>query len=77
VLGALVYAGLPGGGAPGRLDPDGAAAFVRGLHHALWTSAAALLAVAAVAGVLCARDRPAGEPPARERAAGEGSRIGG
>ncbi|HEU5026221.1 MAG TPA: MFS transporter [Spirillospora sp.] len=71
VLGALVYAGLPGGGAPGRLDPGGAAAFVRGLHHALWTSAAALLAVAAVAAVLCARERPAGEQPAGERPAGE------
>ncbi|MBD2898834.1 putative multidrug resistance protein MdtD [Actinomadura sp. RB99] len=69
VLGALVYAGLPDGGAPGRLDTGEAAAFVRGLHHALWTSAAALLAVAAVAAVLCARDRPAHDRTARDRPA--------
>jgi MFS transporter, DHA2 family, methylenomycin A resistance protein len=72
VLGALVYAGLPGGGASRRLDPDDAAAFVRGLHHALWTSAAALLAVAAVAALLFARERPAPEEPAREGRVREG-----
>ena len=53
VLGALVYARLPGGsGTGGRLDPGRQAAFVTGLHHALWVSGLALLAAAALTGLL-------------------------
>jgi DHA2 family methylenomycin A resistance protein-like MFS transporter len=55
VLGALVYARLPGAGSGGRLDPAQGAAFVTGLHSAIWVSAVALLAAAAVAAVLLLR----------------------
>lgn len=56
VLGALVYARLPGGsGTGGRLDPARQAAFVSGLHHALWLSGLALLAAALLATVLFRR----------------------
>ncbi len=51
VLGALVYAGLP---APtgGRLPPTQAAAFVTGLHHALFIAGISLVTTAALAAVL-------------------------
>jgi hypothetical protein len=38
VLGALVYAHLPGDAAAGRLDPAHASPCVDGLHDALWVS---------------------------------------
>jgi DHA2 family methylenomycin A resistance protein-like MFS transporter len=47
VLGALIYARLPGGsGTGGRLTPAQQALFVTGLHHALWVCGLALLAAA-------------------------------
>ena len=47
VLGALVYARLPaGGGTGGHLPPAQQAAFVTGLHHALWVCGLSLLAAA-------------------------------
>jgi len=56
VLGALVYARLPGSsGGGGRLDPKAGSLFVDGLHNALWVSGAALLAVAMVSAVLLKR----------------------
>jgi len=68
VLGALVYAGLPTGGAGRELDTAHAALFVAGLHHALWVSGLALLAAAAIVTLLLARGRtPVGDvsrPPA-------------
>jgi DHA2 family methylenomycin A resistance protein-like MFS transporter len=58
VLGAIVYAGLPGGGSTGgRLDPAHGALFVHGLHTALWVSGLALVAVAALTVVLIPRRR--------------------
>jgi DHA2 family methylenomycin A resistance protein-like MFS transporter len=49
VLGALVYAGLPGGSGTGRqLTPAQQSIFVAGLHHALWVAGLALLAAAAL-----------------------------
>jgi MFS transporter, DHA2 family, methylenomycin A resistance protein len=59
VLGALVYAHLPSGSTGGRLDAAHAAAFVDGLHDALWVSGVALLAGAVLAVVLL-RSRPSG-----------------
>jgi DHA2 family methylenomycin A resistance protein-like MFS transporter len=57
ILGALVYAGLPGGNAAGgRLPASLRPAFVAGLHHAIWLSGLALLAAAALSAVLFARD---------------------
>jgi MFS transporter, DHA2 family, methylenomycin A resistance protein len=56
VLGAIVYAGLPGGGSTGgRLDPAHGALFVNGLHTALWVSGLALVAVAVLTVVLIPR----------------------
>jgi MFS transporter, DHA2 family, methylenomycin A resistance protein len=52
VLGALVYAHVPGRHHGVQLGPAEAAAFVSGLHEALWVSAAALFAAAAIAVVL-------------------------
>ncbi len=52
VLGALVYAHLPGGSAGNRLDPSQSSAFVAGLHNALWVCGLALLGVALIAAVL-------------------------
>jgi MFS transporter, DHA2 family, methylenomycin A resistance protein len=58
VLGLLVYAHLPSGGtAGGRLDPTHGAAFVDGLHTALWVSGLALLAAAALVALLFSRQR--------------------
>jgi DHA2 family methylenomycin A resistance protein-like MFS transporter len=75
VLGALVYAGLPGGtGTGGRLGPARQAVFVTGLHHALWVSGLALLAAAALAGLLFTR--PARTTPRPDpRASGAGQDI--
>jgi EmrB/QacA subfamily drug resistance transporter len=55
VLGALVYARLPGGTAGGPLDRASARLFIGGLHDALWLSGLALLAAAALAFVLSRR----------------------
>ncbi|MGH3523249.1 MAG: MFS transporter, partial [Mycobacterium sp.] len=56
VLGALVFAHLPTGGAGiGRLDTAHAVLFVGGLHHALWVSGLSLVAAAAVAAALLIR----------------------
>ena len=56
VLGAIVYAQMPGGqGAGGKLDPAQGALFVEGLHGALWVAGLALLAVAAAAVVAIPR----------------------
>lgn len=55
VLGALVYAGLPGGPGGARLPAPLRPAFVAGLHHAIWVSGLALLGAAALAAVLFAR----------------------
>lgn len=57
VLGALVYAGLPGGTAGPPLAAAQGTLYVTGLHHALWLAGLALLAAAALAAVLFA---PAG-----------------
>ena len=62
VLGALVYARVPHGtGAGGRFGQAGRAAFVTGLHHAVWVSGLALLAAAGLAGLLFTR-RASGLP---------------
>jgi len=55
VLGALVYAGLPGGTAGPPLGPAQGARYVTGLHHALWLAGLSLLAAAVLAAVLFAR----------------------
>lgn len=61
VLGALVYAGLPGGaGTGGHPGPAAKAAFIAGLHHAVLVSGLALLAAGALAGLLFTR--PGGVP---------------
>jgi MFS transporter, DHA2 family, methylenomycin A resistance protein len=52
VLGALVYARLPGGSGGRPLGPAAGASFLDGLHHALLLSGSALLAAAAVAALL-------------------------
>jgi MFS transporter, DHA2 family, methylenomycin A resistance protein len=58
VLGALVYARLPGGAAGARLGPAQAVAFTAGLHVALWVCGLVLLAVAAlVAGLIAVPSR--------------------
>jgi MFS transporter, DHA2 family, methylenomycin A resistance protein len=57
VLGALVYARLPGGSAGRPLGPAGGASFLGGLHHALLLSGSALFAAAAAAALLT-RPRP-------------------
>jgi DHA2 family methylenomycin A resistance protein-like MFS transporter len=55
VLGAVVYAALPGSSTTGRLDPAHGTLFVDGLHIALWVSGIALLVVAAISMVLLPR----------------------
>jgi DHA2 family methylenomycin A resistance protein-like MFS transporter len=55
VLGALVYAGLPGGTAGPPLDAAQGTLYVTGLHQALWLAGLALLAAAALAAALFAR----------------------
>jgi DHA2 family methylenomycin A resistance protein-like MFS transporter len=56
VLGALVYAGVPhGAGVGGRFGTADGAAFVTGLHHAVWVSGLALLTAAGLAGLLFTR----------------------
>jgi EmrB/QacA subfamily drug resistance transporter len=55
VLGALVYAGLPGGTAGPPLSAAEGARYVTGLHHVLWLAGLALLATAALAAALFAR----------------------
>lgn len=55
VLGALVYAELPGGTAGPPLDAAQGALYVTGLHHALWLAGLMLLGAAALAAVLFAR----------------------
>jgi DHA2 family methylenomycin A resistance protein-like MFS transporter len=60
VLGALVYAQLPGSGGGGRLDAEASALFIGGLHNALWVSGLALLAVAAACALLLGATRPIG-----------------
>jgi hypothetical protein len=44
VLGALMYAHVPGDVTAGRLDPAHASPFVADLHDALWVSGLALIA---------------------------------
>lgn len=61
VLGALVYAHLPGGSAGQPLSPSRGALFVAGLRNAIWVSGLTLLAVAVLAAILV-RD---GTPPTR------------
>jgi DHA2 family methylenomycin A resistance protein-like MFS transporter len=63
VLGALVYARLPGGAGGAALGPAQALAFTAGLHVALWVCGLVLLAVAALVAALVAvparrRSRP-------------------
>ena len=48
VLGALVYAELPGWRHRGSLDAPDRELFVLGLHRALWLAGSALLVTAAV-----------------------------
>jgi hypothetical protein len=55
VLGSLVYADLPNGGAGRRLDAAQGSLFVTGLHEALWVSGLALLAAAVLVATLFAR----------------------
>ncbi|HEU5418395.1 MAG TPA: MFS transporter [Streptosporangiaceae bacterium] len=85
VLGALVYAALPGSAAAGPLDAAQRQLFTAGLHHALLAGGTALLATAALAGCWWAAGirrragRPGSGPPARRpgwspAAAGRGSR---
>ncbi len=52
VLGALVYAQLPGGSAGARLEPVSRPLFVDGLHHALVVAGLALLGAAAATAAL-------------------------
>jgi len=52
VLGALVYAHLPGSSAGQRLDPSQRLLFIDGLHNALWVSGLALFAAAVLAALL-------------------------
>lgn len=55
VLGALVYARLPGGIAGAPLSRASGRLFTAGLHHALWLSGLAMLAAAVLAAVLSHR----------------------
>lgn len=58
VLGALVYADLPGvSGTGARLDAHARELFVLGLHRALWLAGSALLIAAVLAFVLVRRQR--------------------
>ncbi|HEY2689159.1 MAG TPA: MFS transporter [Streptosporangiaceae bacterium] len=60
VLGALVYAQLPGGSGAGPLDAAGRELFVAGLHHALLLAGLALLVTAAVIAPVLPRARTSG-----------------
>jgi DHA2 family methylenomycin A resistance protein-like MFS transporter len=60
VLGALVYAQLPGGSGAGPLDAAGRELFVAGLHHALLLAGLALLVTAAVIAPVLPRARASG-----------------
>ena len=65
VLGALVYARLPGGAGGEALGPAQALAFTAGLHVALWVCGLVLLAVAAlVAGLVAVPARRRSRPGA-------------
>jgi len=57
VLGALVYAHLPGSGGGRPLDPKLGSLFIAGLHNALGVSGLALLAAAVIAAVLLSRGK--------------------
>ncbi|MBV9447959.1 MAG: MFS transporter [Streptosporangiaceae bacterium] len=63
VLGALVYARLPGGSAGAPLNRASGQVFIGGLHHALWVSGLALLAAALLAATLSRQGAPDGRPP--------------
>jgi DHA2 family methylenomycin A resistance protein-like MFS transporter len=60
MLGALVYAQLPGGSGAGPLDAAGRELFVAGLHHALLLAGLALLVTAAVIAPALPRARASG-----------------
>jgi DHA2 family methylenomycin A resistance protein-like MFS transporter len=60
VLGALVYAQLPGGSGAGPLDAADRELFVAGLHHALLLAGLALLVTAAVIAPMLPRARTSG-----------------
>lgn len=60
VLGALVYARLPGGISGAPLSSASGRLFIAGLHHALWLSGLALLAAAVLAAVLSHRPTDGG-----------------
>jgi DHA2 family methylenomycin A resistance protein-like MFS transporter len=63
VLGALVYARLPGGAGGARLGPAQALAFTAGLHVALWVCGLVLLGVAGlVAGLVAVPARRPSRP---------------
>ncbi|MFC5722872.1 MFS transporter [Streptomyces gamaensis] len=64
VLGALVYARTSAQGGGRRLGVAQQAAFVDGLHHAVWVCGLALLAAAVLAAFL-PKVRPAAAPPAK------------
>jgi MFS transporter, DHA2 family, methylenomycin A resistance protein len=55
VLGALVYAHLPGASAGARLDPSQGKLFISGLHDALWVCGLALLGAALLAAALLSK----------------------
>ncbi len=70
VLGALVYAHLPGpSGGGGRLDHQAGSLFVNGLHTALWVAGLALLAAAVASALLLRRGqlKPTQSPPTPTR----------
>ncbi|MGH3170066.1 MAG: MFS transporter, partial [Trebonia sp.] len=67
VLGALVYARIPGGTAGAPLNRASGLLFIAGLHCALWLSGLSLLTAALLAAILCrwwpGRSRtPSGRP---------------
>jgi hypothetical protein len=59
VLGALVYARLPGGTAGPPLGHAQGVLFVAGLRHAIWVAGLALLGAAALAAALFSVPAPA------------------
>ena len=62
VLGALVYARLPGGTAGAPLGRAQGVLFVAGLHHAIWVAGLALLGAAALAAALFSAPVPRRHP---------------
>lgn len=74
VLGALVYARLPGGAAGARLAPAQATAFTAGLHDALWVCGIVLLATAVLTALALARPGAARSRP-RSRKRGTGASL--